>query len=99
MPVHDLISSLKDKDKNIRQDTARELGERKAKDASGAIIDRLNDPDIDVRVALILALGEINDPKAIKPLASLIKDNNGRIRTSILTHRKDTEGRHQRGTY
>ncbi|HJX35146.1 MAG TPA: HEAT repeat domain-containing protein, partial [Desulfatiglandales bacterium] len=83
--VQDMISSLKNKDKNVRQDAARKLGERKAKDAAGAIINNLNDPDIDVRVALIWALGEINDPKAVKSLASLIKDSNGRIRTSSFT--------------
>lgn len=91
-PVQDLISSLKDKDKNIKQDAARELGERKVKDATGAIIDSLNDPDIDVRVALIWALGEINDPRSVKPMASLLKDSNGRIRTSSLNALGKIEG-------
>ena len=69
MTVSDLIEKLKKGNKKA----ASILGDKKAKEAVGALIEALKSKDSDLRCESALALGKIGDPAALAPLMELLE--------------------------
>lgn len=69
-----LISLLKeDTSPKFREGACRILGNLKAKEAVDEIVNCLNDEDESVKYFAAIALGEISDSKATKPIIRIIK--------------------------
>ncbi len=68
----------------VRMEAAVALGELKAEDAIGPLIERLEDEDEGVRSAAAVALGSIGDQSAISPLINLLKDESAVAREGAL---------------
>jgi hypothetical protein len=71
------IGMLTKGNKEERFRAARQLGEMKAKEASPALMQALQDPEILVRGGAAWALGEIEDMAAIDPLIGALSDTYG----------------------
>lgn len=71
-----LIPFLKDKDAEIRAQTAKWLGDMRYNAAGNLLIPLLQDEDSRTRFFAAEALGRIKFEKAIDPLISLLKNNN-----------------------
>lgn len=67
--------SAEGKDRLVRRDMCRYLGQLRYKLATADLIDRLSDSDPDVRSAAAEALGKIGAKVAIQPLKSRMNDN------------------------
>jgi HEAT repeat protein len=61
------------------------LGHKKTSAAVPALLEVLNDNDLFVRVAAIVALGEIGDEAALKDLLRLASDDNKLLRNEAQT--------------
>jgi HEAT repeat protein len=72
--VEPLIAVLKDKDSEIRENSAEALGEIGDARAVDPLIAALKDNDKDVRWHAASALGEIGDTRAVEPLIAALKD-------------------------
>ncbi len=72
-PVRQIVELLRD-EKTVRWDAAKVLGRIGGTEAVGGLIQVLNDPDWDVRNAVIRALGQARDTVAIPPLVELLKN-------------------------
>lgn len=66
--------SAEGKDRLVRRDMCRYLGQLRYKLATSALIDRLSDSDPDVRAAAAEALGNIGAKAAIQPLKGRMDD-------------------------
>lgn len=63
---------LRDETPVVRSSEARRLGNEKVKEAVPALIDALDDEVSGVRINAIVALGEIEDERAVKPLMDIL---------------------------
>jgi len=72
--VEPLIAELKDGNKDIRQATAKALGELKDPRAVEPLIVTLKDNDASVRWEVAKALGEFKDSRAVEPIIAALKD-------------------------
>jgi HEAT repeat protein len=73
--IANLISKLKNKDKEIRLNAAETLGDIKdpAGNAVEPLISALKDKNKDVQIAAARSLGKTKDPRAVEPLASALR--------------------------
>jgi HEAT repeat protein len=71
MPIDKLITQLNSEDPRVRERSARQLGNSQSPDAFLPLIHALYDPNRDVRRAVVEALGNLRDPRAIRPLLEL----------------------------
>ena len=76
------IESLRDKNPDIREATARELGEAGDKSAVPALIEALNDGNSGVRLTVAEALWKIGDKSAVPALIEALKDVNSIVRSN-----------------
>jgi HEAT repeat protein/uncharacterized membrane protein YraQ (UPF0718 family) len=80
----ELISFLKDKNKNVRRAGAQVLGVINAVNAVDKLIPVLKDPDSDVRAAAAQALGKIQDKRSIPPLINTLEDENFNVQQEVV---------------
>ena len=73
-----LFPLLKDKDAEIRAQTARVLGDRRVGDAYDPLLQALKDESPRVRRFAATALGKIGRKEAAKPIAALLRENDDR---------------------
>ncbi len=79
--VRHLIEALESSHKNVRLGVIEALGEIKAVDSVGPLINLVGeDEDPEVRLAGALALGEIGDNQAVSPLTRLLRDLDKHVR-------------------
>jgi quinoprotein glucose dehydrogenase len=71
-----LMPLLKNKDPEVRAQTAKVMGEAFYKPAAKAMISLLNDKSIRVRFHAATAIGKLEDSKAFDPIIKLIQQNN-----------------------
>ncbi len=72
-PLESLLSDLKDARPATRRKAVLALAERCEGRAPEAIIEALDDPDDEVRLAAVVSLGKIGDPRAVEPLIAKLK--------------------------
>lgn len=82
--VKGLIKALKDKDEDVRRDSAEALGKIRDKRAVEPLIEALKDKDEGVRKDSAEALGKIGDPSAVEPLIGALKDVDPYVRKAAL---------------
>jgi HEAT repeat protein len=70
-PFDDVLASSTSPDERMR--AVRELHKMGTEDAITALINALNDPDEQVRVNIVKALGDLGDPRAVEPLAGILR--------------------------
>jgi HEAT repeat protein len=92
--VKPLITALKDKNKEIRKNAARALGEIKDRRAVKPLIAALEEEDKEFREIVVEALGRIKDPRVIETLVFILnnKDEDENIRwkaAAALSRMKD----------
>jgi HEAT repeat protein len=75
-----LITTLKDKDENVREYAAQALGELGDARAVEPLIITLKDKDKNVREYAAKALGKIGDSRAVEPLIAAMKDKDYSVR-------------------
>ncbi len=73
-----LFPLLKDRDPEIRAQTARVLGDRRVGDAHDGLLQALKDESPRVRRFAATALGKIGRKEAARPLAALLRENDDR---------------------
>jgi HEAT repeat protein len=74
--VKGLINALDyQMDGSIRRATAESLGNLRAGEAVGPLINLLNDKDTEMRMSAVRSLGKIGDPRAIQPLIAVIRNS------------------------
>ncbi|MFH0924172.1 MAG: HEAT repeat domain-containing protein [bacterium] len=78
-----LVTSLKDRDKNVRLTAVVILGELQDGRRIGPLIDILKDDDVEVRRAAVEVLETIKDPRTIEPLINRLGDKDARIRQEV----------------
>ena len=77
-PLSTLLQLLGSASEQDRYHAAVILGARRDKSATDALIERLADPDEDVRERVIAALGKIGDSRAVEPLLALLEQKRSR---------------------
>lgn len=70
-----LAPLLKDKDAEVRAQTAKVLGDARHTKATRALISRLDDANNRVRFFAAQSLGKLGDKAAVAPLLELLRDN------------------------
>jgi len=78
-----LIKSLKNKDPQIRRESAEKLGAQGGQKSVKPLIKLLNDKDLQVRISAAISLGDLGDEKSIKPLMKAIQ-NDEKIRPKAI---------------
>jgi HEAT repeat protein len=76
--VSQLIGWLQDKNRAVRSEAARSLGDAKDPRAVEPLVAALNDKG--VRLSAITALGKIGDSRAAEPLIAALKDTDDVVR-------------------
>ena len=72
--IDDLVAKLRDEDIDVCIDAAEALGKLHASRVVPALIDSLkNDPDGELKTAIVKALGEIKDPASIPILLEIVE--------------------------
>jgi len=79
-PIKELIMQLRHKDKKLRHDAAKQLGDAANRAAVKPLIKALGDADPQVRWRAAEALGKLRDPAAVSPIIKLLNDNKGFVR-------------------
>src|SRR5439155_26394148 len=67
-------AALKDADPSVRRQAARQLGTRKVKEATDALVTLLKDSELTVRFQAATALGRIGNPAAIPALQEALEE-------------------------
>ncbi len=67
-----------------RRNAIYALGELKSNRAVEALIESLNDKDVNVRISAAVALGEIGDSLAVDSLMKRLRDENARVRDAVV---------------
>ena len=75
-----LLKALSNRDDDIREKAARELGDLRDQRAVAALIPLLKDNDWSVRSAVVVSLGKLGNREAIKPLIPMLKDTDEDVR-------------------
>lgn len=83
-PEESLIRDLADKDPRVRSYAARFLGERGAKTAIAALAERLADPDREVAMRALGALGSIGDARALPALVAMPQTRDPQFMRSLV---------------
>ena len=73
--VAPLLELLKDKDREVRAQAAKVLGESAYPPALQPLVDLLKDSSLRVRFHAAVALGKLKSAKAIQPLLELVREN------------------------
>jgi HEAT repeat protein len=71
--VETLLADMRDARPSVRKNAILALAGRCEGRAPGGIIEALDDPDEEVRLAAVVALGKIGDPRAVEPLILKLK--------------------------
>ncbi len=79
------LSSLKDKDPRVREQSALGAGRSCDKRAVEPLIELLKDSDPAVRRAAVEALGKLGDADAIQPLGEMIGDQDWQVRQTLIS--------------
>jgi len=97
-----LVAAFRERpdDPRVRKYVALALGrlEPPPPGAVGALVDGLQDPDSDVRIAVIWALGAVGDPAAVAPLQRMYESEDAGIRKMVVYALGRLPGDAQRGT-
>jgi HEAT repeat protein len=75
MAIDKLITQMISNEPRVRERSARQLGNSQSPDALLPLVRALYDPNRDVRRAVVEALGNLGDPRAIRPLLELPKED------------------------
>ena len=94
--VDTLIQWLKDKDKNVRQLAALEMGEIKDTSAVEPLIAALKDNNSSVRWSAAEALGKIKDERAVGPLIDALEDVDNGVRREAIKALEEIDGNQRR---
>jgi hypothetical protein len=70
-PVDQVLADLSSADPRVRDHAVRALADRRSPEAVPALVERLEDPDLDVVQRAVGALSEIGDRRAVGPLIDL----------------------------
>ncbi len=79
------IATLKDQNPAKRSEAARLLGKSCDKRAVDPLLEQLDDSDLDVRIAVIEALGRLGDVSTVQTLVDAIFSNGWRVRTALIS--------------
>ena len=80
-----IVSAANDPDPSIRRQVIRQLGQRRAPQAIGAIVQRLADPDPSVRFQSATALGRIAATNTVGPLVTALAESDLFARYAMFT--------------
>jgi len=92
-----LLESLRSKDLSIREAAILALGRQKATAAVPQVIEALADPDENVSIAAVKALGEIGDPRAIEHILKVYDRGFKTVVTYRIRNAQDTSLRQLTG--
>lgn len=76
MSTEQLIAALKSEKASTRENAARELGERGEKLGLPALVETTGDKDPDVQVAVVHAIGKIQDPGQLSAICQAVRRSN-----------------------
>jgi HEAT repeat protein len=74
LSTQELLDNLKSQDKGKRADAAEELGDRGEKLGLDALIQATTDKEQKVQMAVVVALGKINDPRQVEALSTAVRN-------------------------
>jgi quinoprotein glucose dehydrogenase len=75
-----VVKLLSDKDREVRAQAARVLGDARYEPSAGQLMQLLTDDSERVRFFAVLALGSLKHGNAIESIMAMLRDNNGRDR-------------------
>jgi HEAT repeat protein len=74
------LEALDDTSSTVRARAARDLARRRSEMAVPRLVARLNDPSVEARAAMVLALGSIGDRSVWSELVPLLSDSSRDVR-------------------
>jgi HEAT repeat protein len=74
MSIEALIEQLKSSNPGTQVEAARTLGKLQSSDAFAPLLEAIRDPNREVRKAVVQALGDVGDLRAVEPLLNLAAD-------------------------
>ncbi|HEY7160225.1 MAG TPA: HEAT repeat domain-containing protein, partial [Acidobacteriota bacterium] len=77
LSTQELLDNLKSQDKGKRAEAAEELGDRGEKLGLDALIQATTDKEQKVQMAVVVALGKINDPRQVEALSTAVRNTHG----------------------
>jgi putative heme-binding domain-containing protein len=80
-----ILDAAGDRDASVRSQAIRQLGTRRAVEASGRLCSLLEDSDAGVRFQCTTALGRMSAAKAVAPLLKQLEDDDRLVRYAALT--------------
>jgi HEAT repeat protein len=84
LSTDELVANLKANDARVREDAAKELGDRGEKLGLDALIQATSDKDENVQLAAVKALGQINDPRQVTALSQAIRNSQGKAQKEAI---------------
>jgi HEAT repeat protein len=80
-----LIDATRDEDRNVRLAAVEALGDKNARPAVPALLERLHEEDdSEMMQSAVYSLGEIGDPSAVPALIELLKDEYGGVLRAVV---------------
>lgn len=83
-PTGAVVRDLAADDARVRRHAVRVAGERRAREAVPALVERLRDPEPEVAHLAVGALGQIRDPRAVGPLIDLSQRGDGGMALALV---------------
>jgi HEAT repeat protein len=84
LSTQELLDNLKSADTGKRANAAEELGERGEKLGLDALIQATTDKEQKVQMAVVVALGKINDPRQVEALSTAVRNTKGKAQKEAM---------------
>jgi HEAT repeat protein len=84
LSTQELLDNLKSPDTGKRANAAEELGERGEKLGLDALIQATTDKEQKVQMAVVVALGKINDPRQVEALSTAVRNTKGKAQKEAM---------------